>query len=98
MLKWLGGLLKWLFKSLSSLIRWLPTAVGGRLDANERETKRLQPLVDRVNALEPDFERLSDAELRGKTDQFKARFQERNTLDELLTEAFPAVREARTGA
>jgi preprotein translocase subunit SecA len=72
------------------MLKWL----GGILDSNEREIKRLQPLVDRVNALEPDFERLSDAELRDKTDQFKARHQERNKLDELLPEAFAAVREA----
>jgi preprotein translocase subunit SecA len=72
------------------MLKWL----GGILDSNEREIKRLHPLVDRVNALEPDFERLSDAELRDKTDQFKARHQERNKLDELLPEAFAAVREA----
>ncbi|MBM4444536.1 MAG: preprotein translocase subunit SecA [Chloroflexi bacterium] len=72
------------------MLKWL----GGLLDSNEREVKRLQPLVDRVNALEPDFERLSEAELRAKTDQFKARYQEKNRLDEVLPEAFAAVREA----
>ncbi len=72
------------------MLKWL----GGLLDSNEREIKRLQPLVEKVNALEADFQRLSDAELRGKTDQFKARYQEKNRLDELLPEAFAAVREA----
>jgi len=45
---------------------------GGLVDSNEKEIKRLQPLVDKINSLEPEFERLSDAELRGKTAEFKA--------------------------
>ena len=72
------------------MFKWL----GNLVDSNERELKRLQPLVDRVNALEPEFERLSDAELRAKTDQFKARYQKGEKLDNLLLEAFAAVREA----
>ena len=72
------------------MFKWL----GSLVDSNERELKRLQPLVDRVNALEPEFERLSDAELRAKTDQFKARYQKGEKLDNLLPEAFAAVREA----
>jgi len=63
-------------------------------DSNEKEIKRLQPLVDRVNSLEPEYERLSDAELRAKTDEFKARLKDGETLDDLLPEAFAAVREA----
>jgi len=72
------------------MFKWL----GGLVDSNERELKRLQPLVDRVDALEPEFERLSDAELRAKTDQFRARYQKGEKLDNLLPEAFAAVREA----
>jgi len=65
-------------------------------DSNEKELKRLQPIVDRINKLEPDFEKLSDEELRAKTDAFKARLKEGSSLDvdDLLPEAFAAVREA----
>ena len=42
-------------------------------DSNEKQLKHLQPIVDRINELEPGFEELSDAELRAKTDEFKAR-------------------------
>jgi preprotein translocase subunit SecA len=68
--------------------------LGGLVDSNEKELKRLQPKVDRVNELEPEFEKLSDAELRAKTDEFRARLKDGSTLDELLPEAFAAVREA----
>jgi len=67
---------------------------GGFVDSNEKVLKRLQPVVDRINELEPDFERLSDDELRAKTDEFKARYKAGSSLDELLPEAFAAVREA----
>ncbi|OGO02154.1 MAG: preprotein translocase subunit SecA [Chloroflexi bacterium RBG_13_53_26] len=72
------------------MLKWL----GSLVDSNERELKRLQPLVARINALEPEFEGLTSAELRSKTDQLKARYQDKNKLDELLPEAFAAVREA----
>ncbi len=61
---------------------------------NERELKRIAPIVDKINSLEPDFQRLSDAELRAKTDEFRQRLQNGETLDDLLPEAFAAVREA----
>ena len=67
---------------------------GGSGDSNEKVIKRLQPLVDKINALEPDFKKLSDTELRAKTDEFKARLKDGATLDELMPEAFAAVREA----
>ncbi len=67
---------------------------GGLIDSNEKELKRLEPIVGRINELEPDFERLNDAELRAKTDEFKARLKAGISLDELLPEAFAAVREA----
>ena len=63
-------------------------------DPNERELKRLAPLVDEINALESKFERLTDEELRDKTTEFKGRLYAGETLDELLPEAFAAVREA----
>ena len=63
-------------------------------DSNEKELKRLQPTVDRINGLESQFEKLSDAELRDKTGEFKARLEAGSSLDELLPEAFAAVREA----
>ena len=72
------------------MLKWL----GGFIDSNEKELKRLQPIVDRINKLEPEFERLSDAELRAKTEDFKARLSAGSSLDELLPEAFAAVREA----
>ncbi len=66
----------------------------GLIDSNEKELKRLQPVVDQINSLEPQFELLTDAELRVKTDEFKARLNEGESLDELLPEAYAAVREA----
>ena len=68
--------------------------LGGLVDSNEKELKRLQPYVDRVNELESEFEKLSDDALRAKTDEFKARLQDGATLDDILPEAFAAVREA----
>ncbi len=61
---------------------------------NEREIKRLQKIVDRINALEPEVRRLSDAELRARTDEFRQRLAHGETLDDLLVEAFAVVREA----
>jgi len=61
---------------------------------NERELKRLQPIVARINELEPEVQKLSDQELRAKTDEFKERLQKGEALDELLPEAFAVVREA----
>jgi preprotein translocase subunit SecA len=72
------------------MFKWL----GGVIDSNEKELKRLQPIVNQINELESEFEQLSDAELRAKTDEFKARLESGSSLDELLPEAFAAVREA----
>jgi len=63
-------------------------------DANEREIKRFMKVVERINAMEPDFERLSDDELRGKTVEYRERLARGETLDDLLPEAFATVREA----
>jgi len=72
------------------MLKWL----GGLVDSNEKELKKLQPLVAKINELEPEFEKLSDDELRAKTDEFKARLKDGASLDDLLPEAFAAVREA----
>ena len=72
------------------MVKWLSSLI----DSNERELRRLQPLVDDINSLEPDFEKLSDAELRAKTDEFKTRLKDGESLDEILAEAYAAVREA----
>ena len=61
---------------------------------SEREIKRLIPIVDRIEALEPEFEKLTDAELRAKTIEFKNRLKNGETLDDLLIEAYATVREA----
>src|SRR5436853_4502053 len=61
---------------------------------NERELKRLRPLVAEIGALEPSIQALSDEQLRGKTAEFRARLAEGETLDDLLVEAFAVVREA----
>src|SRR6266542_1890774 len=61
---------------------------------NERELKRLRPIVAEVNAFEPAIKALSDEQLRGKTAEFRQRVANGDTLDELLPEVFAAVREA----
>ena len=62
-------------------------------DGNEREIVRLRRTVERVNALEPSVASLSDEQLRAKTDEFKARVAEGESLDDILPEAFAVVRE-----
>ncbi|MBW1722756.1 MAG: preprotein translocase subunit SecA [Deltaproteobacteria bacterium] len=61
---------------------------------NERELKRIAPLVDAINRLEPEFQTLSDEALRAKTDEFRSRLSNGETLEDILPEAFAAVREA----
>ena len=62
---------------------------------SEKEVKRVQPIVDKINALEAEISKLSDAELRGKTEYFKKQLKENGqTLDDILPEAFAVVREA----
>ena len=63
-------------------------------DPNERQLRRLEPLVEAINAQEADMERRTDAELRELTDRFRARLVAGETLDDLAPEAFAAVREA----
>jgi len=61
---------------------------------NERELKRLRPLVEKINSLEPGVQKLSDAGLSQKTAEFRTRLNKGETLDEILPEAFSVVREA----
>ncbi len=61
---------------------------------NDRKIKATRPLIDRINALEPEFEKLSDEGLKEKTDQFRKRVAEGESLDDLLPEAFANCREA----
>ena len=63
-------------------------------DANQRYIKSLQPIVDRINSLEKDYEKLSDSQLKEKTAEFKNLLVQGRTLDDILPEAFAAVREA----
>jgi len=61
---------------------------------SEHELKRIRPIVDKIEALEPEWEKLTDEQLRAKTDEFKKRLSEGETLDDILVEAFASVREA----
>ena len=61
---------------------------------SEREIKKIQPTVDKILALEEEYSALSEAQLRGKTALFKERLAQGETLDDLLPEAFAAIREA----
>src|SRR4030042_41427 len=72
------------------MLKWL----GSLVDSNEKELKRLQPIVDEINPLEPEFQKLSNAELRARTDKLKTRLKNGETLDDILPEAFAACREA----
>lgn len=61
---------------------------------SENELKRIYPIVDAVEALEPEIQKLSDDELKGKTREFKKRLADGETLDDILPEAYAVVREA----
>ncbi len=62
--------------------------------ANDRFVKKQFKIVEKINALEPDYIKLTDEQLKAKTDEFKKRIKEGETLDDLLPEAFAVVREA----
>ena len=74
------------------MFRWVGKVLGG--DANERELKKLSPTIEEINALEPEVQALSDDELRAKTDEFRRRLADGETLDDILVEAFAVAREA----
>ncbi len=61
---------------------------------SEKEVKRVKPLVDKINGLEEEMSKLSDSELRGKTEYFKKQLKDGKTLDDILPESFAVVREA----
>ncbi len=61
---------------------------------SDKELKRIMPIVDKIESLEDEISKLSDEQLRGKTDEFKKRYQDGESLDDLLPEAFAVVREA----
>src|SRR3989344_4846154 len=68
--------------------------IFGGLGSNEGVIEELKPIVEQINALEPEFKKLSDAKLKAKTLEFRKRLGEGETLDDILPEAFAAVREA----
>ncbi len=61
---------------------------------SEREVKRVIPIVDKIEGMEPEMEKMSDEDLRAKTDEFKKRLSDGETLDDILPEAYAVVREA----
>ena len=61
---------------------------------SEREVKRVMPLVNKINELEQEIEKLTDTELKAKTVEFKERLAKGQTKDDILVEAFAAIREA----
>ena len=63
-------------------------------DPSEKELKRCRPIVEKINSLEPEMQKLSSANLQAKTQEFKRRLQKGETLDDILPEAFAVVREA----
>ena len=77
-----------MFDSLSSLAK----KIFG--DANERELKRIHPLVTQINSVEPELEKLSDDQLAHRTVEFKQKLENGASLDDILVDAFATVREA----
>ncbi len=73
------------------MFEFIKTLLGA---SNEAQIKKLQKPLAAINALEDEYKQLTDEKLRGKTEEFKARYQNGETLDQLLPEAFAAVREA----
>jgi len=63
-------------------------------DANEKYLKKLEPVLHKINSLEPKLEKFSDAQLKEKTEEFKQRLEKNESLDNILPEAFALVREA----
>ncbi|MBX3125955.1 MAG: preprotein translocase subunit SecA [Polyangiaceae bacterium] len=74
------------------MLTWVAKKLFGT--SNERAVRRLQPLVNEINALESKIEKLSDAEMRAKTGEFKEKLDNGATLDDILVESFAVCREA----
>ena len=64
------------------------------IETDQKKLAKLGPLIERINSLEPGLKKLSDEELKAKTVEFRQRLAAGETLDDLLPEAFAAVREA----
>jgi len=73
------------------IFKWLVNLIG---ETDEKKLKKLAPLVSQISSLEPEMQKLSDEELRARTESFKKRLAEGESLDDLLPEAYAAVREA----
>ena len=73
------------------MLDWTKKIFG---DPNEKELKRLQPIIEKINSYEPDISKLNDEELKNKTPKFIERLNKGETLDDILPEAFAVVREA----
>src|SRR3989339_105983 len=73
------------------ILQWIAKLIGS---SDEKKINELLPIVEKINSLEPELKKLSDEELRGKTAEFRKLLAEGKTLDEILPEAFAAVREA----
>jgi preprotein translocase subunit SecA len=87
----IGEFSAWLTLSFFMISNVLKKVFGSR---NDRLLKQYRAVVTKINALEPDFEKLSDEALRNKTAEFRARMDKGETTDQILPEAFAAVREA----
>ena len=74
------------------MLKNIVTKVFGTAD--EREIKKMRKVVEKINAIEPEFEKLTDEELQHKTVEFKERLEKSETLDDILVEAFATVRDA----
>ena len=61
---------------------------------SDKDLKRYYKIVDQINGLEPQFEKMTEEELRGQTDKFRERYANGESLDDMLPEAFATVREA----
>jgi len=73
-------------------MKWILKKILGT--KNERDVKRLKPLIDRINQLEEEYQQLSEEELLAKTSEFKKRLQEDESVDDVLPEAFAVVKNA----
>jgi len=73
------------------ILKWLSGLIG---DSDEKKLKALAPIVSQINSLEPEMQKLSDEDLRAKTAEFRKRLAAGKSLDDILPEAFAAVREA----
>jgi preprotein translocase subunit SecA len=73
------------------MLKSIAKLIGG---SSEKAIKKLRPLADEINEVEPSLENLSEEDLRGLTDEFRSRLSDGETLDDLLPEAFALVREA----